>query len=49
MVANIVAALGAQPGARVLSIVGASHKPYFESYLGQLHDIALVNAAELLK
>jgi hypothetical protein len=39
MVANIRAAIGNQPGVRVLSLVGASHKPYFDAYLGLMHDI----------
>ncbi|MFS0736893.1 DUF5694 domain-containing protein [Sphingomonas sp. 1P06PA] len=49
MVANIVAASGTDPGARVLSIVGVSHKPYFELYLDRVEDIELVDAATILK
>jgi hypothetical protein len=49
MVANIRAAMAAQPGARTLSIVGASHKGYFEAYLNQMHDVRLVDAETLLK
>jgi hypothetical protein len=39
MVGNIRAAIGTQPGVRVLSIVGSSHKSYFDAYLGLMHDI----------
>ena len=49
MVANIRAAMGAQPGARTLAIVGASHKGYFESYLNKMHDVRLVDAETILK
>lgn len=49
MVANIRAAMAAHPGARTLSIVGASHKGYFEAYLNMMHDIRLVDAEIILK
>lgn len=49
MVANIRAAIGNQPGAKVLSIVGASHKPYFDAYLGLMHDIDVVDIEPLLR
>ncbi len=49
MVANIRAAGATRPGARVLSIVGASHKGYFEAYLEMMHDIRLVDAAAVLR
>ena len=49
MVANIRAAMAAQPGARALSIVGASHKGYFEAYLDKMHDVRLVDAEAILK
>jgi len=48
MVANIIEAAGNRPGARVLVIVGASHKPYIEAYLDQMHDIELVSVDEVL-
>lgn len=48
MVANIRAALGRDPGRRGLVVVGASHKPYFDAYLGMMHEIRLVPAAQLL-
>ncbi|WP_447751834.1 DUF5694 domain-containing protein [Sphingopyxis fribergensis] len=49
MVANIRAAMAVRPGARTLTIVGASHKGYFEAYLNLMHDVRLVDAATLLK
>lgn len=49
MVAMIVTAAANEPGGKVLSIVGASHKPYFEAYLDQMHDIKVVNTNEILK
>ena len=48
MTANIVEATGNQPGARVLVIVGASHKAYFDAYLDQMHDWELVSVDEVL-
>lgn len=49
MAANIRETFVNRPGARVLSIVGASHKGYFEAYLGMMHDVTLVDAATGLK
>ncbi len=49
MVANIRAACGARPGARVLNIVGASHKPYYDAYLNLMPDIELVDVETVLK
>jgi hypothetical protein len=49
MVANIRAAVAAHPGARVLNIVGSSHKPYYDTYLDMMHDVKIVNAEEVLK
>lgn len=43
MAANVIEAAGNQPGANVLVIVGASHKPYFDAYLDQMHDVELVS------
>ncbi len=48
MVANIRAAMGGQPGARVLNIVGASHKPYYDLYLSQMADAVVVDAGAVL-
>ncbi|WP_374584426.1 DUF5694 domain-containing protein [Pseudoduganella sp.] len=49
MVANIRETFRERPGARVLSIVGASHKPWFDAWLGQLQGVEIVDAAEVLK
>ena len=49
MVANIRATVAAHPGARVLSIVGATHKAYFERYLGMMSDIDLADTASVLR
>ncbi|KQM89996.1 hypothetical protein ASE70_15910 [Sphingomonas sp. Leaf22] len=43
MVANIRATFAQQPGARVLTIVGAAHKPYFDAYLNLMHEVELVD------
>ena len=48
MVSNIAAAISSRPGSRVLSIVGASHKAYFEAYLDQMHDVQLVPTGRYL-
>jgi hypothetical protein len=48
MVANIRAAFGNTPGARVLNIVGASHKPYYDAYLDMMHEVQLVDAEAIL-
>ncbi len=49
MVANIRSAFGNRPGAHVLSIVGCSHKPYFDAYLGMMHDVKVLDTARFLK
>lgn len=49
MVANIREAFRERPGARVLSIVGASHKPWFDAWLGQMQGVDIVDAALVLK
>jgi Family of unknown function (DUF5694) len=49
MVANIRAAFGNKPGARVLNIVGSSHKAYYDAYLDMMHEVKLVDAEEVLK
>lgn len=49
MVANIRAAFGDYPGARVLSIVGASHKPWFDNLLGQMQGVDVIDAGQILK
>jgi hypothetical protein len=49
MVANIRAAMTPQPGARVLVVVGSSHKGYFDAYLGMMHDVRIANALAVLR
>ena len=49
MVSNIRAAFGNHPGARVLNVVGASHKPYYDAYLDMMSDLKLVDAEQMLK
>lgn len=48
MVANIRAAFGNRPGAKVLNIVGASHKAYYDAYLGLMSDVKLVDAQAVI-
>lgn len=48
MVANVRAAIGDRPGARVLCVVGASHKPWFDSLLGQMQGVEIVDAVSVL-
>ena len=49
MVANIREAFRERPAARVLSIVGASHKPWFDTWLGQQQGVDIVDVAGVLK
>lgn len=49
MVANIRDVLAREPGARLLAIVGASHKGYYEAYLNQMHDVELADASAVLR
>ena len=49
MVANIRETFREKPGARVLSIVGVSHKPWFDGLLGQLQGVDVVDVAQVLK
>ena len=46
MVANLREAIG--PGRRALAIVGASHKAYYERYLGMTSDVELADAEAVL-
>jgi len=48
MVANIGETFRERPGVRVLSIVGVSHKPWFDRLLGQLQGVEVVDAAQVL-
>lgn len=49
MAANIRDILGRYPGTRLLAIVGASHKGYYEAYLNQMHDVQLVDTDVVLR
>ncbi|MDF2495444.1 DUF5694 domain-containing protein [Sphingomonas sp.] len=49
MVANIRDVLAHHPGSRLLAIVGASHKGYFDAYLNQMHDVRLADASLVLR
>lgn len=49
MVANIREVIAAKPGQRVLAIVGASHKGYYEAYLDQMHDVVVVDTVAVLR
>lgn len=49
MVANIRETFREKPGARVVTIVGASHKPWFDEWLGQLQGVDIVDVQEVLK
>lgn len=49
MVSNIRDVLGQHPGTRMLAIVGASHKGYYEAYLDQMHDVKLADAEAVLR
>lgn len=48
MVANIRVAFGNHPGARVLNIVGASHKGYYDAYLDMMSDVQVIDAEKVL-
>ncbi|MEG3175389.1 DUF5694 domain-containing protein [Sphingomonas sp. RB3P16] len=49
MASNIRDMFGVQPGIRGLVVVGASHKPYLENYLNQMHDMTVVDAEAVLR
>ena len=49
MVANIRDVLARRPGTRLLAIVGASHKGYYEAYLDQMHDVRLADPDLVLR
>ena len=49
MVANIREVLGRALGTRLVAIVGASHKPYYEAYLNQMRDVKLVDVEPVLR
>lgn len=47
--ANIRIASGATPGARVLVIIGAMHKPWLDGLLGQMQGVQIVDAEHVLR
>ncbi|MGJ9416809.1 DUF5694 domain-containing protein [Massilia sp. CMS3.1] len=49
MVANVRETFRERPGARVLAFVGATHKPWFDSWLGQLQGVDIVDVDQVLK
>lgn len=49
MVANLREIMIDKPGVKVLTIVGQSHKFYYENYLRQMHDIEIVDANAILQ
>jgi len=49
MIGNIRASFRERPGARVLSIVGSQHKPWFDSLLGQMQGVEIVDVQQVLK
>ncbi|HVU30578.1 MAG TPA: DUF5694 domain-containing protein [Sphingomicrobium sp.] len=49
MAANIRAAFAAKPDARVLVIVGATHKGYLDAYLDMMQDVSIIDAMQFLK
>lgn len=49
MVANVRASFAARPGARVLNIVGSSHKPWYDHLLATMPDVEVVDAAAILR
>jgi len=49
MVANIAETFREKPGARVLSVVGVSHKPWFDQWLGQLQGVDMVDVEAALR
>jgi hypothetical protein len=48
MVANVRIAFADHPGARILVVVGASHKPWFDSLLGQMQGVDIADAQNVL-
>ncbi|HEX7964222.1 MAG TPA: DUF5694 domain-containing protein [Gammaproteobacteria bacterium] len=48
MAANVHEAFREHPGVRVLCIVGASHKPWFDGLLGQMQGVDVVDVEKVL-
>lgn len=49
MVAQIRAAAAKHPGGRVLNVVGASHKPFYDLYLQPMSDLVVVDVEKVLR
>ncbi|MFC5389413.1 DUF5694 domain-containing protein [Brevundimonas bullata] len=49
MVANMRDVMGVKPGVKMLTLVGASHKGYYEAYLNQMHDVVLADVDQVLR
>jgi hypothetical protein len=49
MVANVRTTFSDHPGARVLAVVGATHKPWFDSLLGQMQGVDIVDVQKILR
>lgn len=49
MAANIRSSFGSNPDARVLVVVGSTHKGYLDAYLDMMQDVRLVDAEAFLK
>lgn len=48
MVANVVTTFRDRPGTRVLALVGASHKPWFDDWLGRVQGVEPVEVSQVL-
>jgi hypothetical protein len=49
MAANIRTAFATRPDARVLVIVGSTHKGYLDAYLDMMQDVRIIDALQFLK
>ena len=49
MAANIRATFAARPGVRVLNIVGASHKPWYDALMRMMADVDVMDSAAALR
>ena len=49
MAANVRATMVEHPGARVLNIVGASHRPWYDGWMRQMSDVEVVPVAPYLR
>ena len=49
MAANIRSSFATKPDARVLVIVGSTHKGYLDAYLNIMQDVRLIDAMQFLK